>query len=808
MRKGRPVNSSCGWKRWFGAAAAVLVLMTSGAYAESLVRNPGAKPYPKGLASSMQGEIGLLRGASAVIMPRNTFSILAAMDYWKMQNFFAQGLEQSRLDNMVGFSMALVEYWEIYLAGNASSHLLEDNLLGDRVLAQAIGDFAFGSKWSMRAQPWLWLGLDFTAKFRTKRGGIGPNLKATAFGPRLLATFDWTGSDTPRPVRLNLNFGYMQDYGYRLLEAGNETDPIVRYALGVPYDDQYFVGTLSLEIPQEWINIFFEYSTEQFQDFNDNLPDFIPERQWRTNVQRISPGIRVFPVAGMHIDFGVELGHNLFMKRARFDIQGFGQSGTRFKVEPDWSIHSGVGYVFLPPKPELPKEGRVWGLILDGRDRTPIAGAQVSFPGANLTTLLTGPDGKYRSYQFNEGVIKIRVDAPNFTSVETAVTIKPGQEERFDFVLEYAEEVGELIGQITDNKGNGLPGTLEFTDAEVAPISADAQSGQFQVSLKPAIYTLKASAPGYDPQLKRVRIVNQRRTVVNFVLQPSRLVGTLRGTVKDVNGAPLPAVLQFNVPSVNAINVDPASGEYSGEVPPGTYTVRAFAPGYQAQERSVKIVQDGVTVLDFVLEEAATTGKIVGVVRDAKTKGGIYGVISFPNGEQGNVPTDPETGSFVLEVPAGTYQIKAANPSYKSTLLNVRVEKGQETRVTFELQPYDKVRVTADEVEITDRIEFTSGKATIKVESYPILDEIAQILKEVPDMKLIVEGHTDSVGDDTLNKRLSQRRAEAVRDYLISRGIRADRLQAIGFGEERPIADNTSEAGRAENRRVEFKIVK
>jgi outer membrane protein OmpA-like peptidoglycan-associated protein len=71
---------------------------------------------------------------------------------------------------------------------------------------------------------------------------------------------------------------------------------------------------------------------------------------------------------------------------------------------------------------------------------------------------------------------------------------------------------------------------------------------------------------------------------------------------------------------------------------------------------------------------------------------------------------------------------------------------------------------------------------------------------------MVVEGHTDSQGSDDLNLKLSEDRAAAVRDYLVSRGVAADRLSAVGVGEKRPIADNTSAEGRANNRRVEIVI--
>lgn len=103
-------------------------------------------------------------------------------------------------------------------------------------------------------------------------------------------------------------------------------------------------------------------------------------------------------------------------------------------------------------------------------------------------------------------------------------------------------------------------------------------------------------------------------------------------------------------------------------------------------------------------------------------------------------------------------------------------------------------------------IEFETGKSTILPVSYPILDQIAQHFIENPTFVIEVQGHTDNVGKADMNKRLSQARADAVREYLIGKGVPAERMTAVGYGPERPIADNKSKAGRAKNRRVEFDI--
>jgi large repetitive protein len=117
------------------------------------------------------------------------------------------------------------------------------------------------------------------------------------------------------------------------------------------------------------------------------------------------------------------------------------------------------------------------------------------------------------------------------------------------------------------------------------------------------------------------------------------------------------------------------------------------------------------------------------------------------------------------------------------------------------------VVLSGDKLEILDSVYFQLSKAIIEKRSYPLLNNVAQILGSHPEIKLVrVEGHTDSQGDDASNLKLSQGRAEAVVTYLVNKGIEGGRLKGIGFGETKPIADNSTKPGRAKNRRVEFNL--
>jgi outer membrane protein OmpA-like peptidoglycan-associated protein len=119
------------------------------------------------------------------------------------------------------------------------------------------------------------------------------------------------------------------------------------------------------------------------------------------------------------------------------------------------------------------------------------------------------------------------------------------------------------------------------------------------------------------------------------------------------------------------------------------------------------------------------------------------------------------------------------------------------------------VIVRRDRLEILDKVFFEFDKATIKEESFGLLDQVAAVITSHPELtKIRVEGHTDKVGSAEYNRKLSRDRANAVKEYLIGKGVDAGRLTTAGFGFDRPIATNDTDEGRSKNRRVEFIIVR
>lgn len=104
---------------------------------------------------------------------------------------------------------------------------------------------------------------------------------------------------------------------------------------------------------------------------------------------------------------------------------------------------------------------------------------------------------------------------------------------------------------------------------------------------------------------------------------------------------------------------------------------------------------------------------------------------------------------------------------------------------------------------VLDGVQFDTGKATLTADSHARLDTIVEYLAHKASAKIEISGHTDNVGGDKKNKKLSQQRADAVRDYLVGKGVDASRIHAVGYGDERPIASNATPEGRQQNRRIE-----
>lgn len=163
-------------------------------------------------------------------------------------------------------------------------------------------------------------------------------------------------------------------------------------------------------------------------------------------------------------------------------------------------------------------------------------------------------------------------------------------------------------------------------------------------------------------------------------------------------------------------------------------------------------------------------------------------------------------GKFTIQLPSNQVydiRIKSIGDEIEYNELGIpELKEGEELEDAVLVITYE-----APKSYTLSSIQFETSKAGLKPESYVILDDLAEMMTLKPAMKIQISGHTDSDGDEVANLVLSQQRADAVKNYLIKKGISAKRIIALGYGETKPIADNSTAEGKAKNRRTEIKVL-
>lgn len=207
------------------------------------------------------------------------------------------------------------------------------------------------------------------------------------------------------------------------------------------------------------------------------------------------------------------------------------------------------------------------------------------------------------------------------------------------------------------------------------------------------------------------------------------------------------------------------------------------------------------------IKPSATEAAMRFIVVD-KDKGPIEGVVismTAPDGKKYYTGETDAKGYAEVLVPVGKkYDLVYLSLAKRDIAASVPVsdEPNQNIKLTLRYKGYEKKK---EPVFILKGVEFDTGKATIRPESFPHLDSVVEYMQYKKSSRIEISGHTDNVGNKKSNKKLSEARANACRDYLIKKGIDGSRIKAVGFGDERPIAPNTNDEGRQKNRRIEAK---
>jgi OmpA-OmpF porin, OOP family len=241
------------------------------------------------------------------------------------------------------------------------------------------------------------------------------------------------------------------------------------------------------------------------------------------------------------------------------------------------------------------------------------------------------------------------------------------------------------------------------------------------------------------------------------------------------------------------------------------FSVSASADGFLPKELTVNvplIYNDTTISVEIPLTPVAKKLTLIVNVFDQKTNKMIPARVDiFVRGDKKvNMKGDAAKGVYETEVPKlGRYILTASAEGYLNATDSVEFTDPEKTPLegNLYLQPI--------EVGVTVRLKniyFDFDKTTLKKESFVELNKVVDFLKQNASVEIEIEGHTDNKGSDEYNATLSQGRSQAVVDYIISQGIESYRLAAHGYGEAKPIDSNETEEGRANNRRVEFTVMK
>jgi outer membrane protein OmpA-like peptidoglycan-associated protein/opacity protein-like surface antigen len=250
----------------------------------------------------------------------------------------------------------------------------------------------------------------------------------------------------------------------------------------------------------------------------------------------------------------------------------------------------------------------------------------------------------------------------------------------------------------------------------------------------------------------------------------------------------------------------PATGDFqitNVPIAADAYPIKAEAAGFQTKTSTVQLTKQNAktpAVKNLTLDPiTAKPGAIAGSVTDYKTGAPLASrlVLNGPKTQTINVEAK---GVFDLTLDPGSYEILAKADGYNDKTVKFTVKDGEAQKLAIGL-------IKKREVFAFENINFDVGKATIKIESEPVLNQLLKVLQDNPEIKVEIAGHTDKMGSPKKNLILSQARAAAVVKWLMDKNVKNDRMVSQGYGDTKPVSDNKTKTGRAKNRRIEIAVL-
>lgn len=516
-----------------------------------------------------------------------------------------------------------------------------------------------------------------------------------------------------------------------------------------------------------------------------------------TSETHITPGVRFG--SGFGLDLGLD----------------FGLTGAAAKTTFIAGLHFGSQLYRPAPKPV----GSVAGTIADYQSGAPLS-ATLILPNTkvrmyNKKTITVRDDGAFKLDKLPVGSVVIEVYKDAYQKATATVVVENGKTTVYDFKLHTLKQYGTITGRVTDARtGNPLAATIKFPGTKLADIQTDSQTGVFTlkdvdvgvVSVEADVNgypSNSASGSGYRSETEPVVVEDGKTATVEFQLRLATEVGSLSGTVTDAStNKPVKAEISFADSTLAKVMTDESTGFYKADnVPVGVNVVKVTADSYFTAQATVTIAANSAVTQNFALNPAVQNGQLTGMVTDKTSKNPLKATVYFPNSQVAPVMSDSGTGFFKAQVPAGATVVACSLPGYAKQLSQtpVIVKQGEPTVYNFEM-----LKIGTEIVLQASAIHFAFNSAEIQPEGYPALDGWVKLMKDNPFMTAEIQGHADAVGSESYNLDLSNRRATAVVDYLVSKGVERARLTPVGYGKSQLIeqTDGPSET----NRRVVFKV--
>ena len=716
------------------------------------------------LQNNWYGSTGLLRISDAGSGAVGTFRISLLTEWFKTSGFLCTaerpcGVNSTDEDDASHFgttaalSITPLPYLEAFASFRSYAN---SNSEGKPELLQVLGDSILGVKAFTPAEPnkLLRFGGEAQLLLVNGTGGVGLDGAGTGFRLRGLATADFAAmKDQEVPLRLYGNLGYRMDNSAKVVEDTEESrgnlpiTRIERFGLGINRTDFVEVG-LGAEGVFENIRPFLAYTI----DLPLNRQDYICNKGKATT--------------------------SAFNDSCLGENQSFSYMPSRLTV-------GARGYPFL-------------------KGFAPFAALDIGISGTSDFLEEVAPQAPWTLY----------VGVGYAVDTETKSVVKT---ETVEKTVEIQPPPQNIVRGKVLEKGTNTPVTnaIVLVQGSTSGGYATGPEGSFETrDMEPGTYTFNLTAEGYKPGqcTAQVTAAPAAGAPGGFGAQPGQPGADAGGygTPGQPGGYGAPPG-GYGAPP-GGYGAPP--GGY-GATQPGTYGAPPGDYGATQPAAAPGAAPTGPNYVDVTCEMEALPkmGNVVGRVMDAEKSAPVANasiVMTDAKGKEYRASTD-SSGNFRIEgVAPGEIKVQTEADKYLMAVDTAKVAPQKDAQVTIDLNPRPKranVIVTQKQIIIRKQIHFETDSAVIKGDSTSLLEEIADVLNRNQAIKLVeVQGHTDNTGSREHNQDLSNRRASAVRDWLVSNGIETGRLEAKGYGQTRPIAPNVTARNRARNRRVQFVI--